>query len=105
MQRAIPATLMRGGTSKDLYLDARDLPQDETTRDSVLLALMGSPDARQIDGVGGAHMGLLAAGQINGVVSTRMFIPHRVHESIGVLAAVSVATACAMGEIESPLQC
>jgi len=54
-QRAIPACLMRGGTSKGLYFFARDLPADPATRDAVLLAAMGSPDARQIDGVGGAH--------------------------------------------------
>jgi 4-oxalomesaconate tautomerase len=53
--RAIPATLMRGGTSKGLYFDVRDLPLDRGTRDRVLLAAMGSPDVRQIDGVGGAH--------------------------------------------------
>ncbi|HEX4268529.1 MAG TPA: 4-oxalomesaconate tautomerase [Steroidobacteraceae bacterium] len=55
MLRAIPATLMRGGTSKGLYFDARDLPGEPGTRDRVLLAAMGSPDIRQIDGVGGAH--------------------------------------------------
>jgi 4-oxalomesaconate tautomerase len=55
MLRAIPATLMRGGTSKALYLHARDLPRSVGARDRVLLAAMGSPDARQIDGVGGAH--------------------------------------------------
>ncbi len=55
MLRAIPATLMRGGTSKGLYLRASDLPADIAARDRVLLAAMGSPDARQIDGVGGAH--------------------------------------------------
>ncbi|WP_317930552.1 4-oxalomesaconate tautomerase [Halioxenophilus sp. WMMB6] len=55
MQRAIPALLMRGGTSKGLYFLASDLPADETERDQLLLAAMGSPDARQIDGVGGAH--------------------------------------------------
>jgi len=55
MLRAIPCTLMRGGTSKALYFHARDLPQSLTARDRVLLAAMGSPDARQIDGVGGAH--------------------------------------------------
>jgi len=54
-QRAIPACLMRGGTSKGLYFLARDLPTDTATRDAVLLAAIGSPDARQIDGVGGAH--------------------------------------------------
>jgi 4-oxalomesaconate tautomerase len=53
--RGIPATLMRGGTSKGLYFDARDLPADARLRDRVLLAAMGSPDVRQIDGVGGAH--------------------------------------------------
>lgn len=55
MLRAIPATLMRGGTSKGLYFHAEDLPADRAARDRVLLAAMGSPDARQIDGVGGAH--------------------------------------------------
>ncbi len=55
MLKAIPATLMRGGTSKGLYFDARDLPADKATRDRVLLGAMGSPDVRQIDGVGGAH--------------------------------------------------
>lgn len=55
VQTAIPCTVMRGGTSKGLYFLARDLPADGTTRDAVLLAAMGSPDARQIDGLGGAH--------------------------------------------------
>ena len=55
MLRAIPATLMRGGTSKGLYLHSRDLPTGRAGRDRVLLAAMGSPDMRQIDGVGGAH--------------------------------------------------
>ena len=53
--RAIPATLMRGGSSKGLYFAASDLPADRATRDAVLLAAMGSPDVRQIDGLGGAH--------------------------------------------------
>jgi len=55
MLRAIPCTLMRGGTSKGLYFHAHHLPADRAARDAVLLAAMGSPDARQIDGVGGAH--------------------------------------------------
>jgi len=55
MLRAIPATLMRGGTSKGLYFNVRDLPTDVTLRNRVLLAAMGSPDVRQIDGLGGAH--------------------------------------------------
>ena len=55
MLRGIPCTLMRGGTSKGLYFHAQDLPADRAARDRVLLAAMGSPDPRQIDGVGGAH--------------------------------------------------
>ena len=55
MQTAIPATMMRGGTSRGMYFNASDLPNDIVTRDQVLLSVMGSPDMRQIDGVGGAH--------------------------------------------------
>ncbi|MEE9319799.1 MAG: 4-oxalomesaconate tautomerase [Granulosicoccus sp.] len=55
MQTAIPATLMRGGTSRGVFFHASDLPVGVDLRNQVLLALMGSPDLRQIDGVGGAH--------------------------------------------------
>lgn len=55
MQTAIPAYLMRGGTSKGLLFRREDLPEDPERRNQVLLAAMGSPDERQIDGVGGAH--------------------------------------------------
>jgi 4-oxalomesaconate tautomerase len=41
-------------------------------------------------------MSLVSAAQAGGTLSTRTFIPHRVHEAIGVLGAVSVATACAL---------
>lgn len=54
MQKAIPCTLMRGGTSKGAYFLKSDLPSDPAERDRVLLAVMGSPDPRQIDGIGGA---------------------------------------------------
>jgi 4-oxalomesaconate tautomerase len=53
-QTAIPCMMMRGGTSKGAYFLARDLPPDALERDRVLLAVMGSPDPRQIDGIGGA---------------------------------------------------
>ena len=55
MLTAIPCTVMRGGTSKGLYFDAADLPADPAVRNQILLAAMGSPDVRQIDGMGGAH--------------------------------------------------
>ncbi|MDQ7988184.1 MAG: 4-oxalomesaconate tautomerase [Candidatus Dactylopiibacterium sp.] len=54
-QTAIPCFFMRGGTSRGPFFKAADLPADTATRDRVLLAVMGSPDARQIDGLGGAH--------------------------------------------------
>jgi 4-oxalomesaconate tautomerase len=50
----IPCALMRGGTSKGAVFLASDLPGDETERNDLLLRVMGSPDPRQIDGVGGA---------------------------------------------------
>jgi 4-oxalomesaconate tautomerase len=55
MLTAIPCTLMRGGTSKGLYFHGDHLPAERPLLDNVLLAAMGSPDARQIDGIGGAH--------------------------------------------------
>src|SRR5262249_30149108 len=54
MQRGIRCMVMRGGTSKGLYFLKSDLPADTPARDRILLAAMGSPDARQIDGMGGA---------------------------------------------------
>ena len=54
-QVAVPCTMMRGGTSKGLYFLAEDLPSDRGARDRFLLAAMGSPDPREIDGMGGGH--------------------------------------------------
>ena len=54
MSNGIPCTWMRGGTSKGAYFLARDLPATEVERDALLLSVMGSPDPRQIDGIGGA---------------------------------------------------
>jgi 4-oxalomesaconate tautomerase len=51
----IPCMLMRGGTSRGPFFLESDLPADEEDRNRVLLAVMGSPDKRQIDGLGGAH--------------------------------------------------
>ena len=45
---------MRGGTSKGVFFDMRDLPADTATRDKILLKVMGSPHPRQIDGLGGS---------------------------------------------------
>ncbi|MBW3666271.1 MAG: 4-oxalomesaconate tautomerase [Actinobacteria bacterium] len=51
----IRCMLMRGGTSKGAFFLAADLPSDSQERDQLLLEVMGSPDPRQVDGVGGAH--------------------------------------------------
>ena len=53
-QTRIPCVIMRGGTSKGIYLKANDLPADPRTRDDQILELFGSPDVRQIDGLAGA---------------------------------------------------
>ena len=50
-EEGVPCMWMRGGTSKGGYFLADDLPRD---RDAFLLRAMGSPDRRQIDGMGGA---------------------------------------------------
>lgn len=53
--RTVPCILMRGGTSRGPFFLESDLPADAAARDRLLLAAMGSPDRRQIDGLGGAH--------------------------------------------------
>lgn len=53
VREGVPCLLMRGGTSKGAYFLADDLPSDPVERDDLLLRIMGSPDPRQIDGLGG----------------------------------------------------
>ncbi|NNF81040.1 MAG: 4-oxalomesaconate tautomerase [Rhizobiales bacterium] len=53
-QIAVPCVLMRGGTSKGPYFKLSDVPADRAELERFLLAVLGSPDERQIDGVGGA---------------------------------------------------
>ncbi|WP_405529620.1 4-oxalomesaconate tautomerase [Streptomyces canus] len=55
MTEGVPCLLMRGGTSRGAYFLADDLPAEPALRDDLLLRIMGSPDERQIDGLGGAH--------------------------------------------------
>jgi 2-methylaconitate cis-trans-isomerase PrpF len=52
--RRIPCVIQRGGTSKGVYLHEKDLPKDPGLRKKVILSMFGSPDIRQIDGLGGA---------------------------------------------------
>lgn len=72
VQTPIPCLFMRGGTSRGPFFLEADLPADVATRDRVLLAAMGSPDARQIDGLGGADpltskVGIVARSERPGV--------------------------------------
>ncbi|MGH7775265.1 MAG: 2-methylaconitate cis-trans isomerase PrpF family protein [Candidatus Binatia bacterium] len=50
----IPCAIFRGGTSKPIFFLEKDLPRDAKSRDQVVLTAFGSPDLRQIDGLGGA---------------------------------------------------
>ncbi|HEY5662953.1 MAG TPA: 4-oxalomesaconate tautomerase [Ilumatobacter sp.] len=55
MSPGVRCMIMRGGSSKGAYFLRDDLPADPGARDELLLRIMGSPDPRQIDGIGGAH--------------------------------------------------
>jgi methylitaconate Delta-isomerase len=50
----LPCCIMRGGTSKAMFLKKNHLPDDPAARDAIILGVFGSPDVRQIDGLGGA---------------------------------------------------
>jgi 4-oxalomesaconate tautomerase len=86
MQRSIPCLFMRGGTSRGPFFLESDLPADAALRDAVLLAVMGSPDARQIDGLGGADpltskVGIVRRGQTPGVDLEFLFAQVSVKEA------------------------
>ncbi len=53
--KKIPCVMMRGGTSRGAFLLAQDLPQEEKLRDEVLIKIMGSGNALEIDGIGGGN--------------------------------------------------
>jgi 2-methylaconitate cis-trans-isomerase PrpF len=55
-QVRVPVLIMRGGSSKAVFLREQDVPAEEDARTRLLLALFGSPDRRQIDGLGGADL-------------------------------------------------
>src|SRR3984885_10822341 len=86
MQRAIPCLFMRGGTSRGPFFLDGDLPADVAQRDALLLAVMGSPDVRQIDGMGGADpltskVGMVRRGQTPGVDLEFLFAQVSVKEA------------------------
>lgn len=87
MQRSIPCLFMRGGTSRGPFFLEEDLPADLARRDTVLLSVMGSPDARQIDGLGGADpltskVGLVSRGRGAGVDLEFLFAQVSIKEAL-----------------------
>ncbi|MGB9342903.1 PrpF domain-containing protein, partial [Trichococcus sp.] len=54
MLKELQCSIFRGGTSKGAFVMEEDLPENKEERDQILLKIMGSPDQRQIDGLGGA---------------------------------------------------
>ena len=54
IRKKIPCSIIRGGTSRGLFFLEEDLPENQQERDLLLLRVMGSPDKKQIDGLGGA---------------------------------------------------
>ena len=87
MQRSIPCLFMRGGTSRGPFFLEEDLPADVAARDAVLLAVMGSPDVRQIDGMGGADpltskVGMVRRGRTAGIDLEFLFAQVSVKEAL-----------------------
>jgi 4-oxalomesaconate tautomerase len=87
MQRSIPCLFMRGGTSRGPFFFDGDLPADVAQRDAVLLSVMGSPDMRQIDGMGGADpltskAGLVRRGRTAGVDLEFLFAQVSIQEAL-----------------------
>ena len=87
MQRSIPCLFMRGGTSRGPFFLEDDLPIDVAQRDAVLLSVMGSPDVRQIDGMGGADpltskVGMVRRGRSAGVDLEFLFAQVSVKEAL-----------------------
>jgi len=87
MQRSIPCLFMRGGTSRGPFFLESDLPSDVAQRDAILLSVMGSPDVRQIDGVGGADpltskVGMVRRGRTAGVDLEFLFAQVSVKEAL-----------------------
>jgi len=81
----VRCTMLRGGTSRGLFFQAADLPADPAARDDLLLRLMGTPDKRQIDGLGGAtsltsKVAVVSASEVPGVDVDYLFLQLGVDE-------------------------
>jgi 2-methylaconitate cis-trans-isomerase PrpF len=86
MDRRVPCVLMRGGTSRGPFLLASDLPSDTAARDAVLVRIMGSPDALQLDGLGGgksitSKAAIVSRSRQSGADVDFLFAQVKVHEA------------------------
>ena len=61
IQKLLRCAIWRSGTSKGIFILENDMPPQGPLRDALLLRLFGSPDKRQIDGLGGADLTSKAA--------------------------------------------
>src|SRR5258708_39288480 len=87
MQRSIPCLFMRGGTSRGPFFLDSDLPKEIAHRDAAHLSVMGSPDVRQIDGMGGADpltskVGVVRRGQRAGIDLEFLFAQVSIKEAL-----------------------
>ncbi|MDX1808221.1 MAG: PrpF domain-containing protein [Sulfurospirillaceae bacterium] len=85
--KKIKCMLFRGGTSKGAFFLANDLPTDIKQRDELLLKIMGSPDPKQIDGIGGAafvtsKVAILSSSKREGIDVDYKFVQVMVDEPI-----------------------
>jgi 4-oxalomesaconate tautomerase len=93
-RHGVRCMIMRGGTSKGAYFLRDDLPTDDDERDDLVLRIVGSPDPRQIDGIGGAHplttkVAIVAASERPDVDVDYLFLQPSVDEPV-----VSAAQTC-----------
>ena len=77
--RALPCDLIRGGSSRAAFFARGDLPADSGARDALLAAVMGGPDALQVDGIGGGHpltskVAVIAPGDAPGIDVDYLFL-------------------------------
>lgn len=99
MSDGIRCIWMRGGTSKRGYFLSSDLPADTAARDAFLLRVMGSPDDRQIDGLGGVRSTDLHA-RIDGIPGPSALIPIAFLDAAGSSCGALLPTGNAVDAIE-----
>jgi 4-oxalomesaconate tautomerase len=83
----VPCMLIRGGTSKGAFFLAEDVPEDPGERDALLLRIMGTPDPRQVDGIGGAHpltskAAIVSRSEVDGIDVDYLFLQLGVDEAV-----------------------